>query len=253
MVAETQKYIINLLTIKNYTTMKRTMMILLLALLTVSTAMAQYPARRYRRPVPPPRPVYRSDYSYRDSYRRQPVNDIYYGFRVGANISNVRSDDPYLDGGSAKAGVNLGFVAGFQLVPRSPVYVETGLLYSEKGGKGNCNGHSFTYALNYLEVPFVLKAMMPLDHQTTVQPFVGIYASAGVGGKIKDFNQRQAYSAFDDEGFERFDAGLRLGCGLQYANLYAELGYDLGLANVSHDYFDTAHTGAFFATIGVNL
>ena len=228
-------------------------MISLLAVLMVTTAMAQYPVRRYGRPVPPPRPVHRNSYVYRDSYHRPHATDIYYGLRVGFNVSNVRSDDPYLDGGSAKAGVNLGFVAGFQLVPQSPVYVETGLLYSEKGGKGNCGGRSFTYGLNYLEVPLVMKVMMQLDPQTTVQPFLGVYASAGVGGKIKDFNQRQAYSTFDDEGFERFDAGLRLGCGLQYSNLYAEIGYDLGLSNVSHDYFDTAQTGAFFATVGVNF
>ena len=228
-------------------------MISLLAVLMVTTAMAQYPVRRYGRPVPPPRPVHMNSYVYRDSYHRPHATDIYYGLRVGFNVSNVRSDDPYLDGGSAKAGVNLGFVAGFQLVPQSPVYVETGLLYSEKGGKGNCGGRSFTYGLNYLEVPLVMKVMMPLDPQTTVQPFLGVYASAGVGGKIKDFNQRQAYSTFDDEGFERFDAGLRLGCGLQYSNLYAEIGYDLGLSNVSHDYFDTAQTGAFFATVGVNF
>lgn len=232
--------------------MKRTLIISLLALLTFSTAMAQYPMRRYSHPAPQPRPTYRSDYGYRNSYRHSHT-DTYYGLRLGFNVSNVRSDDPYLDGGSAKAGVNLGFVAGFQVAPMAPVYVETGLLYSEKGGKGSCGGRSFTYGLNYLEVPFVLKVMTPLDPVTTLQPFLGVYASAGVGGKIKDFNQRQAYSTFDDEGFERFDAGFRIGCGLQYANLYAEMGYDLGLSNISQDYFDTARTGSFFASVGVNF
>lgn len=229
------------------------MMISLMVLLTVTTAMAQYPMRRYGRPTPPPRHSLSGSYAYRNSYQRPRTTDIYYGLRIGVNVSNVRSNDPYLDGGSAKAGANLGFVAGFQVAPMSPVYVETGLLYSEKGGKGNCNNRSFSYSLNYLEVPFVLKVMVPLEPLTTLQPFLGVYGSAGVGGKIKDFNQRQAYSTFDDEGFQRFDAGLRIGCGLQYSSLYAEMGYDLGLSNISHDYFDTAQTGAFFATIGVNF
>ena len=70
---------------------------------------------------------------------------------------------------------------------------------------------------------------------------------------MKDFGSRQAYSAYDDEGFRRLDAGLRIGCGIQFAHLYAEMGYDIGLANISRDYFDDAHTGCFFVTAGLNF
>ena len=77
--------------------------------------------------------------------------------------------------------------------------------------------------------------------------------AAGIGGQIKDFGSRHAYSSFDDEGFQRFDAGIKVGCGLQYDHLYAELGYDFGLSNISHDYFDTSRNGSFFATVGVNF
>ena len=37
------------------------------------------------------------------------------------------------------------------------------------------------------------------------------------------------------------------------ASLYAEVGYDFGLSNISRDYFEDAHTGSLFATIGVNF
>ena len=99
----------------------------------------------------------------------------------------------------------------------------------------------------------VLKYKIDVDRSFSVQPFLGGYMSLGVAGKIKDFGQRHAYSSFDKEGFKRFDGGIRLGCGVQYDFLYAEMGYDFGLANISHDYFDTAHTGTFFATLGVNF
>ena len=89
--------------------------------------------------------------------------------------------------------------------------------------------------------------------RTSLMPFVGGYLSVGVGGKIKDFGNRHAYSSFDDVGFKRFDGGVKVGCGLQYDYLYAEVGYDFGLSNISHDYFDTSHTGALSATIGVNF
>lgn len=201
------------------------------------------------RPVPPA-----SYYAQHGTVRPCGFNsiDVYYGFRLGMGVSTVLSDDRRLDGGSAKTGVNLGFVGGIQLEPSTPIYFETGLLYASKGGKGDYNG-PFTYSLNYLEVPFVLKYQYHFDRLTSIQPFAGVFGALGVSGKIKEFDQRVAYSAFDDDGFRRLDGGLRFGCGLQFDHLYAEIGYDLGLANISRDFFDSSHTGSFFANIGVNF
>ena len=197
-------------------------------------------ARSYNRTV---RPV---------SVHRSLTNS-YYGLRIGASFSTVNSDDRYLDGGSARSGLNVGAVAGFQIAPLAPIYFETGLSYIEKGGKGSCDGARFTYNLDYLEMPLVLKYDYRVDGMLSIQPFLGGYVAAGIGGKIKDFGHRQAYSSFDDEGFKRFDAGIKVGCGVQYNFLYAELGYDFGLSNISQDYFDTSRTGSLFATVGVNF
>ena len=231
--------------------------VLFMGLLTSLCVVAQ-PAGRYgygqRRLPALPRPAYPANRysSPRDGHRMMPT-DFYYGLRLGLNVSSVNSHDRYLDGGTAKAGLNIGMVAGVQLAPYTPIYLESGLYYSEKGGKGHLDGRTFTYQLNYLEVPLLMKYRIDIDRYTSVQPFAGVYAALGVGGKMKDFNERRAYSAFDDDAFQRFDAGLRLGCGLQFAPVYLELGYDVGLTNISHDYFDAAHTGAFFATVGVNF
>jgi len=92
-----------------------------------------------------------------------------------------------------------------------------------------------------------------MDRSFSIQPYVGGYLALGVAGKIKDFGHRQAYSSYDNEGFQRFDGGIRIGCGVQYDFVYAELGYDFGLSNISHDYFDTSRTGTFFATVGFNF
>ena len=221
--------------------MKRLMMIAMSLALTMP-ALAQYGRPHYyNRPV---RPAY---------YSPRNTTEIYYGLRLGAGFSTVNSDDKYLDGGSMKTGLNVGAVAGFQLGYRSPVYFETGLYYIEKGGEGRYEGTKFTYGLDYLEMPLLMKYKIDIDGNFSVQPFAGGFLSVGVGGKIKDFGHRQAYSSFDKEGFDRFDGGIRLGCGVQYDFLYAELAYDFGLANISHDYFDTSRTGSLTATIGVNF
>ena len=142
--------------------------------------------------------------------------------------------------------------AGVQLAPATPLYLETGLSYIEKGGKGGLNG-SYSYGLNYLEVPFLIKYQHNFDRLTSIQPFAGVYCATGVGGKIKEKDQRLTQSSFSDDAFKRFDGGVRIGCGLQFDHLYAELGYDIGLTNVSRDDFNTAHTGCFFANVGVNF
>lgn len=225
-----------------------------IALLTLMTAMTMT-AQTYRRPARPMQPAHQRSYygrTYRNTFHHRPAEDVYYGLRLGLGVSTVNSNDVYLDGGSAKAGLNLGVVAGFRLAPTAPVFLETGLLYAEKGGNGSWNG-KFSYAMNYLEVPMVMKYHIEVSPMTTVQPFVGVFGAVGVGGQMKDFDERHAYSSFDDDAFRRFDGGIRLGCSLQYDHLYAEIGYDAGLANVSRDYFDTAHSGSFFVNVGMNF
>lgn len=224
--------------------MKR-MMIALMSLVLTVPALAQYGRPHYySRPARPG-----VTHSPHRSYA-----DIYYGLRIGAAFATVNSDDRYLDGGSVKTGLNVGFVTGFQLAYRSPIYFETGLSYVEKGGKGQYDGTKFTYSLDYLELPLVMKYIYDVDRAFSIQPYVGGYLAVGVAGKIKDFNHRQAYSSFDNnEGFQRFDGGIKIGCGVQYDFMYAELGYDFGLSNISHNYFDTSHTGTLYATIGFNF
>ena len=172
--------------------------------------------------------------------------------RVGLDVARVNADDYYFDSSSPKTGFNVGLVAGLQVAPATPLYLETGLLYMEKGGKGDHKSPT-TYSMNYLEVPLLMKYQYNLDRLTSIQPFAGVYCAAGISGRIRELDEHRSYSSFSDNAFRRWDAGLRLGCGLQFDHLYAELGYDIGLANVSRDDYDMAHTGCFFANVGVNF
>ena len=180
-------------------------------------------------------------------------NDFYYGLRLGLGISTVNSDDALLDAPGSRTGLNLGAVAGLQLSPRTPVYLESGLCYSEKGGKYTRNNCDLKYNLNYLKVPIVVKYAIELDYDISVVPHLGGYLAHGISGKIKDYNTRESWSAFCKSNFRHFDGGLIFGCGVSYDVLYAEINYELGLANISHDDFAKAHNGTFNLNIGVNF
>lgn len=180
--------------------------------------------------------------------------DPYYGLRLGASFSTVNSDDKALDGGSSQTGLNVGAVVGWPLTTSAPLFLETGLSYVEKGGKSNYEGKKMTYDLNYLEVPIAVKYAIDIDDtQVSIQPFLGGYVACGVGGKIKNYGDRVAESSFSKQYFQRFDGGLRMGCGLAYDMVYAELSYDLGLSNICHDQFDTSHNRCLMLNVGVNF
>ena len=234
---------------------KITLMATLLCLLTVLPALAQRPRGGYT--PPPPRGI---GYGYRPrttpsrSYNYAP--NMYYGLRFGLSASHVNSDAPDLNGSSSKSGLNVGAVMGIQIAPQSPVFFETGIYYSEKGGKGKIGNEKFSIGLNYIEVPLLLKYSAYVAPATALEPFVGGYLSAGVGGKVKDYGNHAAFNSFDDgygANFKRFDGGIRVGCGLAWEMLYAEMGYDFGLSNIGDNAFDDTHNGAFFLNIGVNF
>lgn len=208
-------------------------------------------------------------YGYRD-YRNQPRvqtvgrhgNELiawhryYFGLRVGMNVSHVSSDNPALDGSGLKAGLNLGFAAGTQLTWKAPLFLESGIYYTQKGGKSGSGSDKFTYNLNYLEVPILLKYKHFVGNQTTIQPYAGGYLALGTDGNIKDYRNREAYGSFGDQygdHFNRFDGGLKVGCGVGFNMLYLDASYDIGLSNIGQDDFDDTHNGCFTINIGVNF
>lgn len=186
------------------------------------------------------------------------AGNMYYGFRLGPAFSFVNSDDPTLDGGNWQTGLTISALMGIPLSHSIPMYIETGLSYTEKGGRKtitNSTGErkKMTYDLNYIELPIVLKYIYSIDDRFTLHPFFGGYLACGVGGKIKNFGLREAYSSFSDDAFQRFDGGLRIGCGVGFDLFYFDIAYDIGLSNICHDMFDTSHNGSLALNFGVNF
>lgn len=180
-------------------------------------------------------------------------NNIYYGLRLGFGLTTVNSDDEYLDAPSSRTGLNIGALVGYQLSSYSPIYLESGLFYTEKGGKNTDKGSKLKYNLDYLKLPVLVKYAIDIDNDINIIPYAGGYLAYGVGGKIKNYRDRESVSAFSHDYFKRFDGGLTLGCGVSYDVLYAEMSYDFGLANICHDDFGSSRNNAFYLNIGVNF
>lgn len=230
--------------------MKRliTLAFLVLALVMPATAQSYYESRYYNRCSG------KLDYGVGNSWLDS--GDMYYGLRIGPSFSKVNSDDAELDGGNWQTGLNLSVIMGIPLTSEMPLYIETGLSYTEKGGKKkvtSLEGKKKTYDLNYLEIPIVLKYIYDIDGHFTVQPYFGGYLACGISGKMKNYGERKAFNSFSDDAFQRFDGGLRFGIGAGYEMFYADLAFDLGLSNICHDMFDTSHNRSLTLNFGVNF
>lgn len=176
------------------------------------------------------------------------------------NIASLSSDNADFDMDS-RAGLAFGAVYGLQLANSTPVWLEAGLFYSEKGG--NMESVPFKMAddkigfqkvkcrLSYLQIPLVVKYSFDIVDDLYIDPFLGGYLALGVGGKTKYYGEQRSISSYN--AVDRFDGGLRIGCGLEYQMLYAEAGFDFGLANIGDSDFDGVHTRSFFINVGVNF
>lgn len=187
----------------------------------------------------------------------------YYGVRLGYNIAAINSSDVAIDMNSY-GGWTFGGVYGLQLANSTPLWLEAGLLYSEKGGKNNESPYEEligdtkkerfqkkTTRLIYLQAPVVIKYAFDVADDFYVQPFLGGYLALGIGGKTKLYTEEYSFDSFDN--FSRFDGGIRVGCGAEYQMIYAEIGFDFGITDISDKEFKSARNQNLFFNIGVNF
>ena len=186
----------------------------------------------------------------------------YYGVRLGYNLASISSSDANIDM-NTYGGWSFGGVYGLQLANSTPLWLEAGVFYSEKGGKTNDSPYYIegaggqkkeyfqkkTTRLIYLQAPIVVKYAFDVADDFYVQPFLGGYLALGIGGKTKLYDEEKSYDSFDN--FNRFDGGLRIGCGAEYQMIYAEVGFDFGISDISDKEFKNARNQSFFFNLGV--
>lgn len=166
----------------------------------------------------------------------------YYGLRLGFTSASIGGDYD-LD---SRAGLTIGGIVGLKCSPSVPLFLESGLYYTEKGGK---EGH-VKVREDYLEIPFLMKYGFNVGGDVAILPYVGPTFGFGIAGKTKIDGLET--DTFDDNGMKRFDVGIKLGCGVEWNMLYGELGYHWGVTNISDNELD-AFNRAFYMNIGINF
>jgi hypothetical protein len=182
---------------------------------------------------------------------------MYYGVRIGGTVATMSGDALDMN---AKVGITLGGVIGIRLSSSIPVFLESGLYYTERGAKKN----KYSIGYNNLEIPVIIKYGFKVSDDIAVLPFIGTYFAYGISGSYKmpandGKNLVKKVGTFDEDreygwlGLERANMGFKLGCGIEYNLLYLEMGYQLGVTDISKNDDFTLHSNALFLNFGVNF
>ena len=157
----------------------------------------------------------------------------------GLNMSNFYGDE--LNDKSMKIGFHAGIGADFEFAPN--MGIQSGLFYSGKGAKYTYKSTELEVSANYLQLPVHFAYKIDVTPGTKVVLHAGPYVAYGLGGKTKlniagkdiadmdTFKDDSAIDAFN--GLKRFDAGLGLGVGAEFGKILVDLGWDMGLTNLS--------------------
>jgi len=179
-----------------------------------------------------------------------------FGPRAGFNLTKMVQefdDGQTLDNrfsSKFKSGFQIGVVADYAL--HTGFSIQSGLLFAQQGSK-NDRRNKTILNLNYLQIPINAQFKFPLGGiDLLVQ--TGPYFGYGINGKYKFWDEngkRRSNEDLKKDGFDpkvsfgnerekndlkRFDFGIGFGAGLQFGNIQAGLGYNMGVKNLAIQY-----------------
>ncbi|MFV8323791.1 porin family protein [Flavobacterium sp. LB3P21] len=176
-----------------------------------------------------------------------------YGFKGGLNFSNFYVDN--VDDSNMLTGFNAGLYAKFPIT--NSIAIQPEINYTTKGSEqiydnGVVQGRS-KFNINYIEVPVLLVANITDNFNVHVGP----YAAYMVSGKTKnDSNFGSSESELDTDDFNKLDAGISGGLGIDFDVVNFGVRYNYGLTKIGKDNSFTssdAKNSVFNVYVGLRL
>ncbi len=154
------------------------------------------------------------------------AQNLKFGGKIGLNFANVSGSD-VPPGAGTRTGLVIGgfmtynFASMFALQPE--------LLYSMKGTSGATQGVSYTFSLNYIEIPVLLKFLIPLAPSSPVSAniYAGPDLAFNVASSIETSANGQTNTTDESNNTNGFDFNLAFGGGIGFKVATTELGIEL--------------------------
>lgn len=153
-----------------------------------------------------------------------------YGFKGGLNFSNLYTDN--VDDNNVLTGFNAGLYAKFPI--SKGIAIQPEISYTTKGAELVYNNAFVNgvakFNVNYIEVPVLL--VMNITDNFNLH--VGPYAAYMVSGKTSnDSNLISTQRELDTNDFNKFDAGLAGGLGIDLDVVNFGVRYNYGLTKIA--------------------
>jgi hypothetical protein len=176
-----------------------------------------------------------------------------YGFKGGLNFSNFYTDN--VDDSNILTGFNAGLYAKFPIT--NSIAIQPEINYTTKGSEQIYDNAVFQgtskFNINYIEVPVLLVANLTENFNVHVGP----YAAYMVSGKTStDTNFGSSTSELDTDDFNKFDAGISGGVGVDLDVVNFGVRYNYVLTKIGKDNNFTssdAKNSVFNVYVGLRL
>ena len=176
-----------------------------------------------------------------------------YGFKGGLNFSNFYTDN--VDDSNILTGFNAGLYAKFPIT--NSIAIQPEINYTTKGSEQIYDNAVFQgtskFNINYIEVPVLLVANLTDNFNVHVGP----YAAYMVSGKTStDTNFGSSTSELDTDDFNKFDAGISGGVGVDLDVVNFGVRYNYSLTKIGKDNNFTssdAKNSVFNVYVGLRL
>lgn len=160
--------------------------------------------------------------------------DPQFGVKGGVNFSNMYTED--VDDNNVLTSFNAGIYALIPITDFAAFQPE--VLYSRKGSQLDYNNAFATgkakFKLNYIEVPLLVKGNLTKNISVHAGPYFAYLIDAQVtnesNGGTFDFENN-----YNNDDFNKFDAGLSAGIGLDFESIGIGARYNYGLTTVGKE------------------
>lgn len=169
-----------------------------------------------------------------------------FGFKGGLNLSNFYTDS--VDDKDVLTGFNAGLYAKLPIT--NSIAIQPEINFTTKGSEVLTNNTSTKLNLNYIEVPVLLVANLTENFNIHVGPYAA-YMVSSKGSFESNFGS--ITQTFDTDDFNKFDAGISAGVGIDLDAVNFGVRYNYGLTKISDNNNFDAKNSVFNAYIGLRL
>ncbi len=173
------------------------------------------------------------------------------GVRIGLNYHTLKTNTPNFDFNSNRLGGNFGLFIDYE---SGHFLFQPGIFYDAKGATNKNPKEKLN--LNYLVVPLRVSintfkhklAGCPQSVRLNLEP----YFALAINGKYKTGVGSESISfGNSNEGFSRFDYGIKTGISLGLGSFEPSIGYEFGLNNLSNKSNEKIFNRGFYFNIAL--